>query len=146
VHRRPLLELLARYGVRHAAEAAGHADGETDVAAVALREAGEESGLGPFAILGAGGREPPLPIDVDVHRIPASRARSEPAHEHHDLRFALVALGGAARVSVESSALRWFEMDALDSVLPALGADESLLRLGRKARALLATGVGAGVR
>jgi 8-oxo-dGTP pyrophosphatase MutT (NUDIX family) len=192
VHRRPLLDLLARYGVRHPAEAecvarirglvesrpecfersclpghvtasawvisadrrrfllahhrklgrwlqlGGHADGGTDVAAVALREAGEESGLGPFAILGACGPEPALPIDVDVHRIPARSG--EPAHEHHDLRFALVALGGEARRSAESNALRWFEMEELDSVLPALGADEGLLRLGRKARSLLARG------
>ncbi len=190
MHRRPLLDLLARYAVLHPAEGAciarirslvesrpdcfersclpghvtgsawvlsadrrrfllahhrklgrwlqlgGHADGETDVAAVARREAGEESGLGPFAILGAGGTEASLPIDVDVHSIPEG-----PAHKHHDLRFALVALGGEARVSSESNALRWFEMDALDSVLPALGADESL-RLGRKARALLAQGPG----
>lgn len=35
-------------------------------------------------------------------------------------------------MSGESNALRWFEMDALDAVLPALGADESLLCLGRK--------------
>jgi len=197
VHRRPLLDLLARYGARHPAEGAcvarirslvesrpdcfersclpghvtgsawvlsadrrrfllahhrklgrwlqlgGHADGETDVAAVALREAAEESGLGPFLLLGAGDPEPPLPIDVDVHRIPARS--SEPTHEHHDLRFALVALRGEARVCSESNALRWFEMDALDSVLPALGADESLLRLGRKARALLARDTREGV-
>ena len=198
MHRRPLLDLLARYGARHPAEAAcvarirslvesraecferdclpghvtgsawvlspdrrrfllthhrklgrwlqlgGHADGETDVAGVALREAGEESGLGPFAILGAAGPEHPLPIDVDVHRIPAASGgpggTGMPAHEHHDLRFALVALGGEARASGESNALRWFEMDALDRVLPALGADESLLRLARKARALLVPG------
>jgi len=186
VHRRPLLDLLARYAARHPAEGAciarirtlvesrsdcfersclpghvtasawmlssdrrrfllthhrklgrwlqlgGHADGETDVAAVALREAGEESGLGPFAILDAAGA-PSLPIDVDVHPIP-----DVPPHEHHDLRFALIARGGETRVSSESNALRWFEMEALDSVLPALGADESLLRLGRKVRALLA--------
>jgi 8-oxo-dGTP pyrophosphatase MutT (NUDIX family) len=115
----------------------GHADGETDLAAVALREAREESGLAGLAFLGptgAGGR--PIAIDLDVHAIPARGG--EPAHEHHDLRFALVARGGQARASGESHALRWFEMESLDSVLAALGADASLLRLGRKARALLA--------
>jgi 8-oxo-dGTP pyrophosphatase MutT (NUDIX family) len=114
----------------------GHADGESDLAAVALREAAEESGLGPFAFLGPPGPGPILPIDLDVHAIPARPG--EPAHEHHDVRFVLVALAGEATASSESHALRWFEMEALDSALAALGADESLARLGRKARALLA--------
>jgi len=125
----------------------GHADGESDLAAVALREAREESGLERFAFLGEPGAampQPidhdvhamPQPIDLDVHAIPASPG--EPAHEHHDLRFALVALGGEARASSESHALRWFDMASLDSELEAIGADQSLLRLGRKVRALLA--------
>ncbi len=114
----------------------GHADGDADVAAVALREAQEESGLGPFAFLVPPGPGPIAPIDLDVHAIPARPG--EPAHEHHDVRFALVALGGEATPSSESHALRWFEMGAMDSELAALGADESLVRLGRKARALLA--------
>jgi 8-oxo-dGTP pyrophosphatase MutT (NUDIX family) len=115
----------------------GHADGEPDVAAVALREAREESGLPGLAFLGPAGAGPhPFAIDLDVHAIPARGC--EPAHEHHDVRFAFVASGGEARASRESHALRWFEMESLDSVLAALGADASLLRLGRKARALLA--------
>lgn len=116
----------------------GHADGDPDLAAVALREASEESGLGRFAFLDAGGAGPPLPIDLDVHAIPARAG--EPSHDHHDLRYALVAQGGEARASGESHALRWFEMDALDSELAAIEADASLVRLGRKVRALLAAG------
>jgi len=120
----------------------GHADGEPDVAAVALREASEESGLEGLAFLGPDG-SPGLPfaIDLDVHAIPARGA--EPAHEHHDVRFALVARGDELRASDESHALRWIEMEALDSALAALGADASLVRLGRKARALLAAGAAA---
>ena len=197
MHRRPLLELLARYAERHPDEAAsaarvkalvlehpdcflrsclpghvtgsawilspdhrrfllghhrkldrwlqlgGHADGESRVCAVALREAEEESGQGPFRILAV--PDPsgaPLPIDVDVHAIPAragdAAGPGEPAHEHHDVRFALVAAGDEVRLSGESKALGWFEMAELESVLHRLRADESLVRLGRKARALLA--------
>ena len=101
----------------------GHADGDPDVFAVALREAREESGLHEFDWLGD------LPIDVDVHRIPARPG--EPAHEHHDIRFLLAA--GSDRevvVSDESHALAWFGWDALESDL----REESLLRMGRKAR------------
>jgi 8-oxo-dGTP pyrophosphatase MutT (NUDIX family) len=115
----------------------GHADGDADLLRVALREAREESGMRDFSLvdpLGAAGgadAEAPLPIDVDVHGIPARR--DEPAHEHHDVRFLLVAGPGQPLVmSEESSDLGWFPLDALGSV----GADESLLRLGRKAIAL----------
>jgi 8-oxo-dGTP pyrophosphatase MutT (NUDIX family) len=190
VHRRPLLELLARYGARHPEEDArvarvrslvesrpdcfersclpghvtgsawvlsadrrrfllthhrklgrwlqlgGHADGDANVAAVALREASEESGLAALGFLAPGGAAAPVPVDLDVHEIPARPG--EPAHEHHDVRFVLVAQGGSARRSAESHEIRWFEMEALDRVLAELGADPSLVRLGRKARDLLA--------
>jgi 8-oxo-dGTP pyrophosphatase MutT (NUDIX family) len=201
LHRKPLLDLLARYRVAHPDEKAcvdrvdalvrsqrdcfersclpghitasawllspdgqrfllthhrklgrwlqlgGHADGDSDVAAVALREAREESGLAELHFAtdpGSesrrspaaryAGPEAPLPIDLDVHRIPARG--DEPAHDHHDVRFVLVAAPGQTIfASDESTALEWFEMDALE----AIADDESVLRLGRKVRRLLET-------
>ncbi len=115
----------------------GHADGDGDVLRVALREAREESGMQSFSLIDpeAGssgpGRLPPVPIDVDVHRIPARPG--EPEHEHHDIRFLLVAGPDQPLVmSEESSDLAWFPFESLGDV----GADESLLRLGRKAALL----------
>ena len=46
----------------------GHCDGEADVAAVALREAREESGLVDLRFAYAG--DAPVPVDLDVHPIP----------------------------------------------------------------------------
>ncbi len=124
----------------------GHADGDTDPLRVALREAREESGLASLAPLSADlgpaperrtqatapGDAAPLPLDVDVHLIPARGA--EPAHLHHDVRYLLVAAPGQEPViSVESNDLRWFDRAELDRVLD----DESLRRLERKARRLL---------
>jgi len=101
----------------------GHADGDPDVFAVALREAREESGLQDFERCGD------LPIDVDVHRIPARAG--EPAHEHHDIRFLLVAgSDDDVVVSAESHALGWFGWEALGTEI----REESLLRMARKAR------------
>jgi len=187
VHRKPLLDLLARYRVAHPAEAAvvgrigglveahpdcferrcwaghvtasawilspdgrrfllthhrkldrwlqlgGHCDGEADVAAVALREAREESGL--LDLRFAYAADAPVPVDLDVHAIPARGG--DPAHDHHDVRFVLVAAPGqTVAVSDESHALEWFAMDALEAVAD----DASVLRLGLKVRRLLAAG------
>ncbi|MCZ6782461.1 MAG: NUDIX hydrolase [Proteobacteria bacterium] len=108
----------------------GHADGEPDVAQVALREAREESGMLEFDWVTTRGEL--LPVDVDVHRIPPFGA--EPAHEHHDIRFVLRAKPGQAlRMSAESRDLRWFEMEPMHAIV----VEESLARLGRRARELL---------
>ncbi len=109
----------------------GHADGDPDPLSVCLREAREESGMERFDVFGedAGGL---VPIDVDVHAIPARM--SEPEHDHHDIRFLLIAAPGQPLVmSRESNDLRWFTPAAL----PSLGVDESLLRLARKSLAAL---------
>ena len=117
----------------------GHADGDSNPLSVALREAREESGMFEFDLLewvgaaGEGTSARSVPADVDIHRIPARPG--EPEHEHYDFRFILVAAEGQPLVmSSESSDLAWFPLDQIETV----GADESLLRLGRKAMALRA--------
>ena len=52
----------------------GHSDGESDPRQVALREAQEESGLARFRFLPEA--SDPLPLDLDVHPIPALRRRA----------------------------------------------------------------------
>jgi 8-oxo-dGTP pyrophosphatase MutT (NUDIX family) len=108
----------------------GHADGDPDVAGVALREAREESGLDDLRFAYAA--DAPVPVDLDVHVIPARGA--EPEHEHHDVRFVLVAAPGQTiTASEESSALAWFPMNELEAV----AGDASVLRLGLEVRRLL---------
>ncbi|MFI5183144.1 MAG: NUDIX hydrolase [Vicinamibacteria bacterium] len=110
----------------------GHADpGETTGEAVALREALEETGIEGLCLHPGA----PRPLDVDVHAIPARG--SEPAHEHLDLRYLLVAPGSASLSlkADESNDLRWFAWDELE----ALGLDPGLRRAFAKTRALLDT-------
>ena len=82
----------------------GHCDGDPDTLATALREAAEESGLAVEACSD-------VPLDIDIHAIPARKAgparAAEPAHFHYDLRYALRAKSDAFRVGVESHALAW---------------------------------------
>ena len=118
----------------------GHADGQTDVAAAALREAVEETGLTSlrFADVASllalrASDDIPLPFDVDVHLIPERRSAAgeliDSAHEHHDIRFLLIAPSDEAiRVSDESHDVRWFTPEEIER----LDTDESVLRMLRK--------------
>jgi 8-oxo-dGTP pyrophosphatase MutT (NUDIX family) len=101
----------------------GHADGETDVLAAAMREAREESGLQSLRALS------PQIFDCDVHPIPARKA--EPAHFHHDVRFLLEADDTEPLViSEESNELAWVALGDVAS----LESDDSVLRLVRKTK------------
>lgn len=77
----------------------GHCDGDSNLPAVALREAREESGIEGLTV------DPRL-LDLDVHTIPARG--DEPEHLHLDARFVVIAPDGASEiVSDESHALAW---------------------------------------
>lgn len=99
----------------------GHADGDGDLAGVALREAGEETGL-------SGLRVEPGVYDLDRHRIPARG--SEPAHWHYDVRFVVRAGADEAfAINEESHALAWRTVRGIAGD-PAI--DESVRRLARR--------------
>lgn len=105
----------------------GHADpGETTGEEVALREAREETGLVGLAL----DPRAPRPLDVDVHEIPPRG--DEPAHEHLDLRYLVLAAEGAALSPqlAEMHDLRWVAWDEVAE----LGPDHGLWRALGKAR------------
>jgi 8-oxo-dGTP pyrophosphatase MutT (NUDIX family) len=103
----------------------GHADGDSDVARVALREAREETGLRHL-------RPASLDIyDLDVHPIPARANESE--HLHYDVRFAFIAdRSETLAISDESIQLRWIALDDLESY----AIDDSVRRLAAKTATL----------
>lgn len=89
----------------------GHADGDTNLAAVALREAEEETGI-------AGLRVAVPAIDVDVHRV---EPPAEPPHLHLDTRYLVVAPPGAVEEGNEESlALRWVDRAGLAELDPPI--------------------------
>ncbi|WAT16215.1 NUDIX hydrolase [Xanthomonas fragariae] len=100
----------------------GHADGDRDLAQVALREAEEESGLNGLRLLDAD------IFDLDRHWIPV---RGEVAgHWHYDARYVVVASANEAfEVSEESLALAWRPIADLLAE-PAL--DPSMRRMAEK--------------
>ena len=99
----------------------GHADGDPDLAAVARREAEEESGLAGLVV------DPEI-FDLDRHVIPARGG--EPEHWHYDVRFVVRVTGSEAFiVGAESHALAWRDIAQIAS---EASADESMRRMARK--------------
>lgn len=100
----------------------GHADGDIDLARVALREAEEETGVHGLQL------ENGEIFDLDRHLIPARN--TEPAHWHFDVRY-VVRCGDDERfvVSEESHALAWREVAAIAA---DVGADASVRRMAAK--------------
>lgn len=102
----------------------GHADGDDDLAAVALREAVEETGLAQLVV-----RTPA--VDLDIHEVAPP---GEPAHSHLDVRFVVEAPPGTAALGPppgnhESHEIQWVTAADLD----ALDVDASLRRLVERA-------------
>lgn len=106
----------------------GHADGDADLARVALREAEEESGLLDLVVQES-------IFDIDRHAIPA-RA-DEPEHWHYDVRYVVRATGNESfAVSEESLALAW---KPIRELADDPQGDASLQRMARKWRARMET-------
>ncbi|MES2607960.1 MAG: NUDIX hydrolase [Pseudomonadota bacterium] len=96
----------------------GHADGETDILAVALKEAQEESGITSI--------EPVMNaiFDIDVHKIPAYGIIKE--HFHYDVRFLLkVTSDEDISINSESNELRWIGKNRKE----LLSSESSVVRM-----------------
>ena len=107
------------------AQLGGHVEvSDHDLAAAALREGREESGIDGLRLVDD------APVDLDRHQLSGAFGR---CGEHLDVRFAAVAPAGAEPVTGgESLDVAWFPLDALP---PASVAD--IGRLVARARAAL---------
>lgn len=99
----------------------GHADGDTHVAGVALREANEETGVMRLDPIGEG------IYDLDIHPIP--QRKDFPMHDHYDVRYLFQAsMDDPVVVSEESHDVRWVPLAELERY----NEEPSLLRLRAK--------------
>ncbi|GAB2706103.1 NUDIX hydrolase [Kitasatospora kifunensis] len=111
----------------------GHCEpGDHTLAAAALREATEESGIADLRLLtGADGR--PVPVKLDRHQVRCG-GKDQPESTHLDVQYVALAPAGARElISDESLDLRWFAFDELPEL-----TDDSVRRLAELARELTA--------
>ncbi|UDY36233.1 NUDIX hydrolase [Dermatobacter hominis] len=103
----------------------GHADGDHELAGVALKEATEETGIPGLRVL--------VPaVDLDVHAVDHRDPLGE--HLHLDLRFVVLAPPGAVEdPNHESLDHRWVTWDEL----PGAVDEDGIVRLAEAGRAAL---------
>ena len=101
----------------------GHVEADDiSLVAAARREIGEELG-----ILLPAGLDVPI-FDIDIH--PISARKTDPAHEHFDVRFRFQSSTLAFVQNEEVAEARWVELRTVERVTE----DESVLRAIRKLR------------
>ena len=113
----------------------GHIDpDDSDLFAAACREVEEETGV---TVQVTDGNQATLPgatlpgvFDVDIHPIPARR--SEPAHEHFDVRFLMRTEATDIMISDESHDAAWVSLNELSERMH----DPCEMRVIRKLRGL----------
>ncbi len=104
----------------------GHADSDGDMARVALREAIEETGIPQLEIV-----EPP--IDLDIHVVDPPY---EDVHEHHDVRYLVLAPEDSCPVgNRESTGFQWMDPDEIQRIDP----DDGFIRMVERGLNMLST-------
>ena len=99
----------------------GHADGDSDIAAVAMREAQEETGLIDLEFVAG------EIFDLDIHLIP--ERKDEPENYHYGCRYLIRCAGDETySVSDESNDLAWIQFSEIDQYTN----EESILRMIKK--------------
>jgi 8-oxo-dGTP pyrophosphatase MutT (NUDIX family) len=80
----------------------GHADGDSDIMRVALKEAEEETGLTQLKVV-------KQIFDIDIHTI--AERKAVPVHLHYDIRFLIMANEAEPfLISDESADIQWIDL------------------------------------
>jgi 8-oxo-dGTP pyrophosphatase MutT (NUDIX family) len=92
----------------------GHVEDDMSLQESARREVMEEIGFADLDVMLDG-----VPIDLDIHDIPANDGKGEPAHKHFDVRFLFKTTEIRPSLQLEEvSEMRWFELNEVMELSP----------------------------
>jgi len=91
----------------------GHVSEEdSSLQETALRELQEETAIHDVEIL----EWIPAILDVDIHSVPASSKKQQPAHEHYDVRFVFRARSKPLTSSGDIAKMKWVSIEEIEDV------------------------------
>jgi len=106
----------------------GHADGDSDILSVAIREAQEESGIKDIEAVDTN------IFDIDIHLIPENS--KEKSHYHYDIRFLLQAKNNEELcLNDEAKELKWVDQNEIT----ILTNQQSIIRMYNKSLHMMPT-------
>lgn len=97
----------------------GHVEpDETSFVEAAMREAREETGIQHLDYLASDRVNPEIPLDIDVHKIPAHEGKNEAEHLHYDFRYLFMTDEAAmlAHDPNEVDEARWIPIDEIEDL------------------------------
>jgi 8-oxo-dGTP pyrophosphatase MutT (NUDIX family) len=122
-HDRSQLLLIFHSKLTRWLQPGGHVDdGDLSIEETARREVSEEVGLSDLALARSG------IFDLDIHLIPARK--TEPAHEHFDVRFAFVADSTTFKAGDDALDARWFPLATLTEGASDRSVSRAVEKLG----------------
>jgi len=93
----------------------GHLESDdTNLVDAAAREVDEETGIPADRLAIADD----IPVDIDVHPIPANDTKREPGHQHYDLRFVFTTTDDAPAVRLQAEEVHDFAWLPLAELQP----------------------------
>lgn len=110
----PYVLLVHHVGLGRWLQPGGHTEAWETMEAAARREAAEEVGLVDLVLHPWHADHGGLPIDIDVHAIPANPRKGEPAHLHHDFRYLYVLAGGPPALRLAADEVGQFRWESFD--------------------------------
>ena len=127
----PHVLLVHHVGLNRWLQPGGHVEAGETTEQAARREAAEEVGLSGLVLHPWHAAHDGLPIDIDVHAIPANPKKGEPAHLHHDFRYLYVLAGGRPDVRLQADEVGQFRWEPFDGPHIPGGLDLALAKARR---------------
>ena len=127
----PRVLLIHHKGLGRWLQPGGHTEAGETMEAAARREAAEEVGLADLVLHPWHADHGGLPIDIDIHAIPANAKKGEPAHLHHDFRYLYVLAGERPDLKLAADEVGQFRWESFDGSHIPDGLDLALAKARR---------------